>query len=379
MLKHILPIAEQFAPGEITQISQHGAGNINNTYLIATSGGPVKTFILQQINSAVFSNPQLIMENLQTVANHLHHKLDNDRARENWQIIDLLPARNDDHFLVDDQGSFWRGLSFVNNAQSHETIQNPEHGRQAGYALGKFQQLLSDLPANSLHPTIKNFHHTPSYLQHYEMISMQSRIPASSEINFCKKFITRRAAGAGALEKIKEQGLVPIRIIHGDPKISNIMLDLDTGQAVSMVDLDTVQPGLIHYDIGDCLRSCCNPDGEESCTPEDIRFDPDLGQLILHGYISEASNFLTENEYAYIYEAIRLIAFELGLRFFSDFLAGNLYFKVKDKEHNLRRAMVQFKLAESIEAQKSQISAIIKDVKKLNHRITGRGFRPSDR
>jgi hypothetical protein len=140
------------------------------------------------------------------------------------------------------------------------------------------------------------------------------------------------------------------------------MLDVSTQQAVSMIDLDTVKPGLVHYDIGDCLRSGCNLLGEETEQWEKVCFEPDLCQAILQGYLAQAKDFLTEHDYAYIYDAIRLIAFELGLRFFTDYLAGNLYFKVKHPDHNLMRSLVQFKLVESIEAQASAINAIIKDI-----------------
>ena len=154
-----------------------------------------------------------------------------------------------------------------------------------------------------------------------------------------------------------------MRTIHGDPKINNIMISEETGKAVSIIDLDTVKPGLIHYDIGDCLRSSCNPLGEDTLDFDDVQFDTNLARSILDGYLSVAHQILTENDYNHIYDAIRLIAFEMGLRFFQDYLAGNVYFKVKHPEHNLNRALVQFKLTESIEAQESTIRQIITDYK----------------
>ncbi len=161
--------------------------------------------------------------------------------------------------------------------------------------------------------------------------------------------------GARALEKARAQGRLRLRPIHGDPKVNNVMLDTATGQAVGMVDLDTVKPGLVHYDIGDCLRSGCNPLGEETEDWEAVRFEPELCRAILAGYLSLARDFLTETDYAYLYDAIRLLAFELGLRFFTDYLAGNVYFKARHPEHNLVRALVQFKLTESIESQAAAI------------------------
>jgi Ser/Thr protein kinase RdoA (MazF antagonist) len=151
--------------------------------------------------------------------------------------------------------------------------------------------------------------------------------------------------------------------MHGDPKVNNIMFDCQTGKAVSVVDLDTVKPGLVHYDIGDCLRSGCNPQGEETTEWQSVYFDLDLCQAMLQGYLQVAKAFLTENDYVYLFDAIRLIALELGLRFFTDYLAGSVYFKVKYPDHNLARALVQFKLTESIERQETAIQKLITDLK----------------
>jgi hypothetical protein len=141
------------------------------------------------------------------------------------------------------------------------------------------------------------------------------------------------------------------------------MVDRATQKAISLVDLDTVKPGLVHYDIGDCLRSGCNPLGEETADWESVDFEPELCRGILQGYLSEARGFLTDHDYAYIFDAARLIAFELGLRFFTDYLAGDRYFKTKYPEHNLARALVQFKLTQSIEAQKPTIAQLITELR----------------
>ena len=176
-------------------------------------------------------------------------------------------------------------------------------------------------------------------------------------------FVAERRAWAPVLADARAQGRLRLRPIHGDPKVNNVMLDTATGQAVAMVDLDTVKPGLVHYDIGDCLRSGCNPWGEETGDWETVRFEPELCRAMLAGYLSLARDFLTEHDYAYLYDAIRLLAFELGLRFFTDYLAGNVYFKARHPEHNLVRALVQFKLTESIESQAAAIGAIIRDLR----------------
>jgi Ser/Thr protein kinase RdoA (MazF antagonist) len=254
-------------------------------------------------------------------------------------------------------------MSFIDASQSFDIIKDIEHAREVGYALGMFQNLLSDLPTEKLVDTLEGFHITPRYLQHYDEVLAKNLATKSPDVDYALHFVSERRAWAHVLENARAQGRLHLRPIHGDPKVNNVMMDIATGQAISIVDLDTVKPGLVHYDIGDCLRSGCNPLGEETERWEMVRFEPEFCQAILQGYLSLARNFLTENDYEYLYDAIRLIAFELGLRFFTDYLAGNVYFKVRHQEHNLHRALVQFKLTESIESRETAIRAIIQDMR----------------
>jgi len=242
-------------------------------------------------------------------------------------------------------------------------IKNIDHASEVGYALGIFHNLLSDLPPDRLSDTLRGFHITPGYLQHYEEVLEKCNAGKSPEVNYCLQFVSERNAWAHVLENARAQGKLRLRTIHGDPKVNNILIDIATGQAVSIVDLDTVKPGLVHYDIGDCLRSGCNPLGEETEKWENVHFDADLCRAILQGYLSMAKEFLTRDDFSYIYDSIRLIAFELGLRFFTDYLKGNIYFKVRHPEHNLARALVQFRLTESIESQETAIRSIVREIR----------------
>jgi Ser/Thr protein kinase RdoA (MazF antagonist) len=251
-------------------------------------------------------------------------------------------------------------MSFV-DAQSFDTIRDMDHAREVGYALGAFHTLLSDLSPERLSDTLEGFHITPRYMQHYDKVLAKYGAGSSPDVQYCRRFVSERSVLAHVLENARAQGRLLLRVIHGDPKVNNIMMDTSSGQAVSIIDLDTVKPGLAHYDIGDCLRSGCNALGEETEAWEKVRFDTDFCGAILEGYLSTARKFLSGNDFEYLYESIRLIAFELGLRFFTDYLEGNVYFKVRGPEHNLARALVQFKLAESIEAQETAIRAIIRE------------------
>lgn len=362
-LDRIYTIASQFSPhGEVVSVQEFGQGNVNDTYLV-TLNAVEPPFVLQRINTHVFRRPELVMRNMRTCTEHVHQRLQTDLPSRRWDIPKVLLTHAQQDHWIDSDGTVWRAISFIDSAQSFDTIQNSDHAREIGYGLGMFHHLISDLPADRLADTLEGFHITPQYLQQYEAVLESSQVCPSPEVNYCSGFICDRTPLAHVLETAKERGTLPLRLMHGDPKINNIMIDTATNQAVSLIDLDTVKPGLVHYDIGDCLRSSCNLLGEETDQWESVCFDLDLSQAVLQGYLSVARSFLTETDYDYLFDAIRLIAFELGLRFFTDYLMGNCYFKTKYPEHNLARALVQFKLTESIEAQEKTLRTIIQELR----------------
>ena len=353
-MENLLAIAEQFNPGgNILKVKEFGNGNINDTYIVTIAIPENNKFVLQRINTHVFKQPKLIMQNMRTFTEHVHQRVRNEGHA--WEAPRVISAKDGLDFLIDDDNNFWRAISFVDNAQSHDIIKDLDHAREVGHALGTFQNLISDLPIESLADTLEGFHITPRYLQSYYWVLMKNGTHTSPEVQYGMKFIEDRRDFAHVLENAN----LPLRPIHGDPKVNNVMIHTSTGKAVSIVDLDTVKPGLVHYDIGDCLRSGCNPLGEDAEDWEAVHFDPEIGSAILEGYLTEARAFLTTADYDHMFNAIRLIAFELGLRFFTDHLAGDVYFKVKYPGHNLHRALVQFKLTESIEAHEADIRNII--------------------
>lgn len=304
------------------------------------------------------------MRNMRIATAHIQERLNRFPLGpgRRWEVPAVLVTRDGSDHWTGADGSFWRAMSFI-AAASCDTIRDTDHGREVGYALGMFHALLSDLPAERLADTLEGFHVTPCYLQQYDEVLLKYGTDGSPDVQYCQRFVEERRSLAPVLENARAEGQLVLRVIHGDPKVNNIMMDAASGQAISIIDLDTVKPGLVHYDIGDCMRSGCNPLGEETGEWEQVRFDIDYCRAILKGYLQTARNFLTEHDFDYLYESIRLIAFELGLRFFTDHLAGNVYFKVKGPEHNLARALVQFRLTRSIEEQENTIRAIIREMR----------------
>jgi Ser/Thr protein kinase RdoA (MazF antagonist) len=381
-LDRLITLAQKFAAsGKVTTVSAFGNGNINDTFLVTVLDGDESHFVLQRINTHVFKQPALVMQNMRIFTEHICAKLQCELQppERRWVVPRVLLTENFQDHWVEPDGTYWRSISFIDNSESIDLIQDLHHGREVGYALGRFHALISDLDPDRLADTLPGFHITPQYLQHYHQVLSQHSIlfllrqrlrqqrgfanEVNDRVDDCLKFIEHRQKWAQVLENAKSAGKLPLRPIHGDPKVNNMMICTTTQQAIGAIDLDTVKPGLVHYDIGDCLRSGCNPLGEETKEWEQVQFDTQMCRAILEGYLPQARGFLTEDDYEYLFDGIRLLAFELGLRFFTDYLAGNVYFKVKYPTHNLDRALVQFKLTESIEAQETIIRQIIEDVR----------------
>lgn len=346
--------------GRIVDVVPYGHGLINDTFVVSIDTG--HRSILQRINRHVFPRPEQIMDNLRTLMDHIRRRQTSDKTavRElQWPRIFL--TRDGQDSVVDAHGGFWRAMGFVENTHTLETITDTSQAEEVGFALGRFHALIHDLDPARLHETLPGFHNAPNYLASFAAASVRRReTQDKTELRHCLAFVETRRSLADVLEIPRREGKLQLRPIHGDTKLNNFLFDVKSGRAVSLIDLDTLQPGLIHFDIGDCLRSCANSAGE---SPEDmaaVRFDLDICHAVIKHYISEARAFLTPHDYHYIYDAIRLIPFELGLRFLTDHLEGNHYFKIDWPGQNLHRALVQFALTTSIERNEARIKSLIK-------------------
>jgi thiamine kinase-like enzyme len=351
----LIRIAEQFAvDGKISAIEKFGGGLINDTYRINTHSKKYAQFILQRINSEVFLQPEWVMENLQVLLAHFD-KSNNQQTQ--LTLPEIIKTNSTQLIYRDDSLRAWRAISYIENSQSFEKITKVSDAQQIGSALGEFHRRVSDLPDSLLHDTLPGFHITPGCLTEYEQTKPAKQ--ESPEIHFCREVIAQHQHQANILETAKQQGLLPVRVIHGDPKLNNLLFCKTTQRVISIIDLDTVKPGLVHYDIGDCLRSCCQ-------TNNPVQFDFEICKIILSSYLEQVRPFFSGHDYDYLYPAIQLLPFELGLRFFTDYLQGNRYFKVSELEQNLHRACRQFQLMQSIHTQQKKIEDLISSFKKKN-------------
>lgn len=347
-------VAGQFVAGQALQaITPLGNGLINDTFLVKAAAD---SFVLQRINPHVFPDPQQVMHNLDQLGQHIQQK---SAGVVQLKIPAIIPTLGGQPFFRDENRQAWRALQLISPAESRERIQNVDEAAQIGFALAHFHRLCSDLSPNLLYDTLPGFHITPDYYHQYQLLLEKPLLVSiDSAFRQCQAFIEAHFAKIDVLEQARQNGQLRERVIHGDPKLNNFLFRPDTDLVISLIDLDTVKPGLVHYDIGDCLRSCCHD-------KKNNHFDLERCQLILKSYLQEAGSFFNSNDYDYLYHAIWLIPFELGLRFFNDYLAGNVYFKVCEPQQNLKRTLAQFALCGSIHQQQQALLASIKRLQQL--------------
>ncbi len=327
-----------------------GRGNINHTSLVLSAGGP---FVLQRINERVFPEPLVVVENFVRVTTWL------ERATA-ASGLDFLHARSrctlsaDSHHR-DESGGCWRGQSYLPH-RGISQLRNPGEAEELGRVLATFHVLAAGLEKEPLAHPLPGFHVLPGYLEHYD------RLPAtggqgSGDNLFCHRAVVRHRRRALGLDEAQRRGALRAGVIHGDPKIDNVLFD-DQGRARGLLDLDTVMVGPRHWDLGDCLRSCCTLGGEEGfATPP--RFSLEICEAILTGYGRVATSLFASAESDLVFDGLLAIAFELGLRFFTDHLRGDIYFRIRERGDNLRRAARQFALVEDILAREGAIRKVV--------------------
>lgn len=337
-----------------SRIEEYGNGHINDTYLTSTGN-----HILQRINTAIFKDPERLMENIERVTEFLRKKIEaegGDPDRETLTVIKTLDGKN--FYRYDDENCF-RVYKFIWDTVTIDDSKDPADLFAAGKGFGHFQKLLSDFPVESLYDTIEDFHNTPKRVEALKTAIKEDRAGRAGSVQREIEFALENASFADKVVSEMSKGNIPLRVTHNDTKINNILFDKDTRQAVCVIDLDTVMPGSALYDFGDALRIGGSTAAEDETELDRVFFSEAAFEGFAKGYFSEMKDSLTESEIALLPFSAKLLTYECGIRFLTDYLNGDTYFKIHREHHNLDRARNQFKLVSDISKKEDRLNAII--------------------
>jgi hypothetical protein len=357
--------AERFSiPGEFLGAERHGNGHINDTFAARfdQAGTPVR-YILQRINGRIFKDPVGLMANVANVTGHIRARLEAAGAPGvSRRVMTLVPARDGAPCHRDEDGDVWRCYLFVEGARSYDVLENPGQAYQAARAFGAFQRLLADYRGPRLHETIPNFHHTPSRFETLRRAVAADRHNRAARAAGEIRAALARESLAHSLVALQERGELPERITHNDTKLNNVLLDERTGEALCILDLDTVMPGLSLYDFGDMVRTATNPVAEDALEVDRIHVQEAMFQALAKGYLEGTEGTLLPAERERLVLAGQLLTFENAIRFLTDFLDGDTYYPIHREEHNLDRTRTQLALLASLETHEEKLNAFVRSL-----------------
>lgn len=355
-------IGRTFAlPGRYLAGGLYGSGHINDTFAVSyDQAGRTTRYIHQRINHRIFRDVPALMENIQRTTAHVRQRLQAEGSTDPRAALTLLPASDGLPYARDAAGCYWRTYTFIEGARTYDVIEHERQAFEAARAFGRFQSLLADLPGQRLHETIPDFHHTPKRFARFEeVLAADVRGRAAG----CRREIDLALgwkADTSRLLDLCARGLMPERITHNDTKLNNVMLDDRTGEGLCVIDLDTVMPGLSLYDFGDMVRTATNAGAEDERDLSKVFCRRPMFEALVKGYLQTARAFLTPAEVDHLAFAGRLLTLECGVRFLTDHLQGDTYFKIHREGHNLDRCRTQFKLVADLIAQESHLNQMVR-------------------
>lgn len=353
-----LTIASQFnIIGKPLTISSFGSGHINDTYKITTDKGK-QGYILQRINHQVFKNVDHLMSNISLVTSHLHQKRIRANISDINTVLTPVSTLTEQLYFQDEEGDYWRIYNLIEGAKSYDIVENEQQAMEVGRAFGKFQALLSDLEANKLYEVIPNFCHIGSRLDDFYTALNNDAAKRKESVKEEVDFIQERERNMNAILEMAERNEIPLRVTHNDTKFNNVLLD-SNDQAKCVIDLDTVMPGYVAYDYGDAIRTIINRAAEDEPNLEKIWLNIPLFKAYTEGYFEQASQFLTDKEVKSLIKGVLLFPYMQAVRFLTDYLQGDTYYKIQHKEHNRQRTRAQIKLVKEIENHIGELEAII--------------------
>lgn len=346
--------------GEYTEGIPYGSGHINDTFRVTFQHkGETKRYILQRMNNQIFLNPEELMENVVGVTSWLRKKIVENGGEPERETLNLVPAKDGKAFYKDREGEYWRVYLFIEGAKTYDLVENQEDFYQSAVAFGRFQGLLADYPAETLHETIQDFHNTVKRLDTFKKAVEADACGRAAQVQEEIQFVLDREALAHKLCDMQAEGKLPLRVTHNDTKLNNIMIDDETRKAICVIDLDTVMPGLSVNDFGDSIRFGASTGAEDEPDLSKVSCSMELFELYTKGFVEGCKGSLTEEELDMLPVGAMTMTYECGMRFLTDYLEGDHYFKIHREGHNLDRCRTQFKLVKDMEEKWNQMNEIV--------------------
>ena len=353
-------LAAYALPGTVADVARHGKGHINDTFCVVckTPEGGTARFILQRLSQAAFPHPEEVMENFVGITSYLRREILAEGGDPLRETLSLVKTGDGADFVTDAEGRAWRLMPFIENAECYQSA-TPELFAASGRAFGRFQYMLRDYPARTLHETIPHFHDTESRFEQFLAALEADKMNRAEGISPEIQFILRRKADCGVALRALREGKLPLRVTHNDTKLNNILIDRDTHEGICVIDLDTTMPGLSINDFGDSIRFGANHCMEDEQDLTKVNFDISLYEVFTRGFLEGARGSLTSAELEYLPWGARLMTLECGIRFLTDYLDGDHYFHVSHPRQNLDRARTQLKLVKDMEEQFDAMAAVV--------------------
>lgn len=347
--------------GQLVGAVRYGSGHINDTFVVHTQPGedPCRRFILQRISSAAFKHPDEVMANIVGVTSFLGEKIKEAGGNPARETMSVWATKSGENFYTDSEGGAWRVYPFVEDTICLQKAETPELFAASARAFGKFQRMLKDYPADTLYETIPKFHDTEDRLAKLKAAVAADVMGRVKEVGPELKFVQEREADCSVALSALRDGRLPLRVTHNDTKLNNILIDRESGEGICVIDLDTVMPGLAINDFGDSIRFGANHSAEDERDLTKVNFALELFDVYAAGFLEGAGGALTETELDYLPWGAKLMTLECGIRFLTDYLEGDHYFRIHREGQNLDRCRTQFKLVSDMEAAWDDMKAVV--------------------
>lgn len=351
--------------GAMVDMIPYGSGHINDTFLLTYDRGEegIVKYILQRMNTNIFHNPEELMENILGVTAHLREKIITEGGDPERETLNVIKTIDKKPYYVDSNGDYWRSFVFIKDASCYDQVEKPEDFYESAVSFGRFQSMLADYPADTLHEIIEGFHDTKARFAVFKKAVEEDVMGRTASVQEEIQFVLDHEDVANYFGELLEKGELPLRVTHNDTKLNNIMIDNETGKGICVIDLDTVMPGLAMNDFGDSIRFGASTAAEDEKDLDKVWCDMDLFDIYTKGFIEGCNGKLTDREIELLPMGAKVMTFECGMRFLTDYLQGDTYFKIHREGQNLDRCRTQFKLVADMEKKWDTMNAIVKKYK----------------